>query len=308
MDMQSALNMGADDYVTKPFDRRELLARIRTRLRVKEAEDVIRRRNRELNLLPEIGKELSARLDIDELVDVVLRRTVETLGAFVGYLVLLSPEGSLQSTHHFSISSSPISEIKLPPLKYLLDKVKESRQGIIINDTRTDSRWQVSPDDPSRSVVIVPMFGRLNLLGLLILAHEQMEYFTMEHRLLLQAISSQAAIALENALLYKNAASQQEHLEGVLQSAPHPILMFDKSGCVLLANLEGEKLFSSIKLGEPLERGHGYDELLGLVENPLDPHVSGRKDISWPDGRNFLALRMPTESGGCTIVFQNAGG
>ena len=39
MDMQYALNIGADDYVTKPFDRRELLARIRTRLRVKETED-----------------------------------------------------------------------------------------------------------------------------------------------------------------------------------------------------------------------------------------------------------------------------
>ncbi len=88
-DVQSGLNMGADDYVTKPFDRRELLARIRSKLRVKEAEDIIRRRNRELNLLPEIGKELSARLNIDELTDIVLRRTVETLGAMLGTLLFL---------------------------------------------------------------------------------------------------------------------------------------------------------------------------------------------------------------------------
>jgi catechol 2,3-dioxygenase-like lactoylglutathione lyase family enzyme len=64
-----AFELGADDYLVKPFDLPELLARIRTKLRVKAAEDVIRRRNRELSLLPEIGKDLSARLNINELSD-----------------------------------------------------------------------------------------------------------------------------------------------------------------------------------------------------------------------------------------------
>lgn len=44
IEVQFGLNLGADDYVTKPFNRRELLARIRTKLRAKESEDGVRRR------------------------------------------------------------------------------------------------------------------------------------------------------------------------------------------------------------------------------------------------------------------------
>jgi CheY-like chemotaxis protein len=42
IEVQFGLNLGADDYITKPFNKRELLARIRTKLRSKESEDQIR--------------------------------------------------------------------------------------------------------------------------------------------------------------------------------------------------------------------------------------------------------------------------
>jgi signal transduction histidine kinase len=307
MDMQHALNIGADDYVTKPFDRRELLARIRTRLRVKETEDLIRRRNKELNLLPEIGRELSARLDVDELTDLVLRRTVETLGALLGHIILLTPEGPSHKSYHFSAPAATVSEAQLPPLTDLLAQVNETRQGIIIGDAHKDSHWQVAPDDPTRAVIIVPMFGRLGLLGLLVLAHEQSGYFRLEHQLLLQAIAGQAAIAMENARLYSGVAQEQQRMAAVLQSAGDAILMFDANGRLCLRNPAGEKLFDNgnAKLDLPLPRGVGYDAFIDLLEATLTARKTQANEILWPDRRVFAALFTPIEAGGCVAILND---
>src|SRR5688572_28386756 len=306
-DVQSGLNLGADDYVIKPFDRRELFARIRTKLRDKEAEDLIRRRNRELTLLPEIGKDLSARLNLDELTDLVLRRTVETLGAEVGHVILLNAKGPLHKEYRISTSDTPTSSAQLPPLDDLLEQIRETRDGILIEDSHNDARWLSSTDDPAHSVVIVPMFGRLALIGLLVLVHEQARYFTVEHQLLLQAIASQAAIAVENARLYTDMAKEQQKLAAILKSAADAIMMFDLDGCLSMLNPAAEKLFTDYetKLGLPLARERGYDFLIEALEEIYTSEKANSEEVTWPDQRVFNASFTPIAEGGCVVVLHD---
>jgi signal transduction histidine kinase/DNA-binding response OmpR family regulator len=301
-EIQSGLNMGADDYVTKPFDRRELLARIHTKLRVKEAEDVIRRRNRELNLLPEIGKELSARLNIEDLANILLKRTVETFGAMLGHITILNPTGAYQKTYH--LDSQP-SQFTAP--QGLLEIVTETRQGLIVNDTQNDPRWQSLKEDGIHSAVIVPMLGRYKLLGMLVLTNEQTNYFTVEQLLLLQAITSQASIALENAQLYDAIHQEQQKLAAVLQSAADAILMFDPNGNLSLVNPAGQRLFTDIevRLGQQLTPGSGYDSFVQLLERTRLSNAACSEEVVWPDKRVFSASMTPVKEGGIVVVLHD---
>ncbi|HKZ71103.1 MAG TPA: ATP-binding protein, partial [Anaerolineales bacterium] len=204
-DVRLGLSLGADDYITKPFDWRELAARIRAKLRVKHAEDALRRRNRELGLLPAIGQDLSARLDVEELASVTLQRSVEALNAANGHMVVFQPDGSALHKIHTTRDFSPMNWEEVQErfiTEGLIPHVVHSQAGAVIENTLNDPLWLRFHQDPTRSAVAVPLLSRRGVLGVLTLQHTQAAYFNPDHLALLQAIASQAAIAIENAQLY----------------------------------------------------------------------------------------------------------
>ena len=227
-DVREGLTLGADDYITKPFDWRELSARIRTKLRVKKAEDALRQRTKKLGVLPEISLDLGERLDVEALTKTILARTVGALEATNGYLFIFQPDGSASfQLHDVSNNVHPgdltsgvqVTGVQVTPWANEEDRnrlisegvvaqVVANRQAIIIADTSQYEGWfrpvtvSRTANNAAQSAILVPLLGREEVLGVLTLTHDAPGYFKPDHLTLLQAIASQAAIAIENAQLY----------------------------------------------------------------------------------------------------------
>lgn len=189
VDMQYALNLGADDYITKPFDRRELLARIRTRLRVKESEDLIRRRNQEIALLLETGLRLSSQPDLLEWSQLALRQAVQALGAKHGSLALFDVNGHL-ARQFFHAAEEQTPTVPPPDWNLLIQQTRAACEDAAQNPFFL--RHQ-----NNHSTLTVPAWSADRLLGIFVLESKKGSVFTTEHAQILQVLALMLALSLQ---------------------------------------------------------------------------------------------------------------
>lgn len=189
VDMQYALNLGADDYITKPFDRRELLARIRTRLRVKESEDLIRRRNQALALLLETGLRLSSQPDLLEWSQLALQQAVQALGAKHGSLALFDVKGHL-ARQFFHAAEEQTPTVPPPDRNLLIQQTRAACEDAAQNPFFL--RHQ-----NNHSTLTVPAWSADRLLGIFVLESKKGSVFTTEHAQILQVLALMLALSLQ---------------------------------------------------------------------------------------------------------------
>ena len=212
------LGLGADDYLTKPFDPQELLARIDAVMRIRRSEQALRRRNQELSALIEINRMVTSSLELDEVLGATIQGIREILQVEAGSLVLLDEEiGGLVFRKTFRPGRGWVTGRTIQPGAGIIGYVVQSGESKLVNNVERDPYFLAEVDEEtgftSRAILCVPLKIRDRVMGAIEVINKLDGSFTERDLELLQAMAASVAVAVENANLYSELADFAKEVE-----------------------------------------------------------------------------------------------
>ena len=169
-----------------------------------------RRQAREMEVLNEVGRAFTSSLELDG----VLHEVVDvTKAQFERYFVAIAlvegdrlalRSGSTIGGSIVRFGAGDLEGIELTDGNSLVAEAARTGQMVLVNDVVSDPRYLAVDELPdTRSELCLPIKTRDRVIGVLDVQSDQPSAFSQSDATLLQSVANQAAVALENARLYK---------------------------------------------------------------------------------------------------------
>ncbi|MBL8050424.1 MAG: GAF domain-containing protein, partial [Anaerolineales bacterium] len=192
--------------------------------RVEERTSQLNQEKQNTDTLLRILTEVSSSLDLDRTLNRTLSLLNDTLGAEQGTILLVNPEDNLL---HYRAGYGYLSDRSSPSARAFTLKIGEglagwvvkNREAVLVGDLYQDSRWVRSDasGQDHRSAIVVPMLVGEDAIGVLMVFHRDVNFFSTEMLNLVKAIATQVSVAINNANLYELIRDQAERLGSMLR-------------------------------------------------------------------------------------------
>ncbi len=268
------LELGADDYVTKPFIPEELMARVHAALRVREMEQAVVQRNRELAALNEISRLAGQSLDLEQVLAATLNQTLSAMAGRAALVALIDADeaGSAVLHKHRGIPSQVVQALERArwlPGQGVIGRIVQSGEQILATDLHDDPHLAALIAHGFDVAACVPLPAQQNVIGALAVLAQSGEQWGAHSFQLLQAIGRQVGGAIENARLYTQVRQYAEDLS----HSQAQLVQAEK-----LSAMGRLIIYISHELNNPLQ----------AVQNCL--HLVTHRSLSKEKSREFLTL------------------
>ncbi len=197
---------------------------------------------------------ISREIELKQLLRSLMQTLIENAGAQTGYLILEnSGEWSIEAACELNtdenacatqvLQSIPIAD-QLP--ESIIQYVIRTLKPVTLNDATREDAFINEPyiqQNQPQSIFCLPLLNQAKLVGVLYLENRLAAgVFTPERSQVLQLLSTQAAIAIENANLYSELRAKESKIAQFLEAIPVGIGIVDATGCPYYTNQCGNQL------------------------------------------------------------------
>lgn len=252
-----------------------LLVHIRDISERLRAEETLKRRNRDLQLLNQASHVFSSSLDLDAVLVAILDQVRQIMGVRAASIWLVDLRAEIvicrESSEQWLIRGQ-----KLPLGEGIVGWTIQHGQSLIVPDTRLDPRHYKDIDKEIgveiRCILSVPLKVKRHVVGALQVVDTEVDSFSQEDIPIMEALAATAAIAIENAQLFAQVLRDAETKTTLLHEINHRV----KNNLTSIIGL----LYSQQNYDEGENRRTLIQDLIGRIQGIAQVHAM-LSDTEW---------------------------
>jgi two-component system NtrC family sensor kinase len=244
-----ALSSGADDYITKPYNPLELLARVKTILRTQQLEKQLQRQSQQLLTLNQLSRAVTTKLTTADILALATEGVDAVIGVEIAAVYMIDGDRSLLSCRqlHAGGAANITALNPVPVGQGLIGHVFQESKSLCLNEPASHALFRSDLDTPAgrglRSIMIAPLRVRGQAVGVVSAFNKRGGMFSDIDRGLFTSLFSSVSRAVEVAWLFQSVRQRQtellqsrNELQAIIDGILHPIYTIDESWRVVAVN------------------------------------------------------------------------